>query len=238
MDRLEVERATFLDLLSEPDRLELERRAGRRRFKRGATLMNEGGPGAEVMLLVAGRVKVTVTTAGREIVLGFQGPGELIGELAVIDDEPRSGTTEALEPVEALAIGAADFHALLERPTFATAMLRSLVRRFRDADRGRIEFAASQSLGRVASRLVELAEHHGRPAIRTYEEAARNKTVLSAQTIKKSPTINAKAKMAFAHNGARGKAIKARHPLTMADKCIVSTAREEGKPKFTRRWYV
>lgn len=161
MDRLEVERATFLDLLSEPDRLELERRAGRRRFKRGATLMNEGGPGAEVMLLVAGRVKVTVTTAGREIVLGFQGPGELIGELAVIDDEPRSGTTEALEPVEALAIGAADFHALLERPTFATAMLRSLVRRFRDADRGRIEFAASQSLGRVASRLVELAEHHG-----------------------------------------------------------------------------
>lgn len=163
MDRLEVERATFLDLLSEPDRLELERRAGRRRFKRGATLMNEGGPGAEVMLLVAGRVKVTVTTAGREIVLGFQGPGELIGELAVIDDGPRSGTTEALEPVEALAIGAADFHALLERPTFATAMLRSLVRRFRDADRGRIEFAASQSLGRVASRLVELAEHHGEP---------------------------------------------------------------------------
>ena len=63
MDRLEVERATFLDLLSEPDRLELERRAGRRRFKRGATLMNEGSPGAEVMLLVAGRVKASVTNA-------------------------------------------------------------------------------------------------------------------------------------------------------------------------------
>ena len=164
MDRLEVERETFLELLSEPDRLELERRAGRRRFKRGATLMNEGGPGAEVMLLVTGRVKVTVNSAaGREIVLGFQGPGELIGELAVIDHGPRSGTTEALEPVEALAIGAADFHALLERPSFAAAMLRSLVRRFRDADRGRIEFAASQSLGRVASRLVELAERHGEP---------------------------------------------------------------------------
>jgi CRP/FNR family transcriptional regulator, cyclic AMP receptor protein len=155
--------ATFLDLLTDADRSELEARAGRRRFKRGATLLNEGAPGSEVMLLTSGRVKVSITTAGRDVVLGFMGPGDLLGELAVISERPRSGTTEALEPVEALAVSAADFRALLGRPSFADAMLRSLVQRFGDSDRGRIEFAAMQSLGRVAARLVELAERHGEP---------------------------------------------------------------------------
>ena len=164
MDRTEADRERFLDLLADDDRRELEARGGRRRFKRGSTLMNEGAPGAEVMLLLEGRVKVSITTAeGREIVLGFQGPGDLVGDLAAIDEGPRSGTMEALEPVEALAIAASEFRALLERPAFAQAMIRCLVHRFRDADRRRIEFGASQSLGRVAARLVELAERYGEP---------------------------------------------------------------------------
>ncbi len=156
----------FLDLLEERDRRELEARAGRRRFKAGSTLINEGAPGAEVLVLLSGRVKVTVTTSeGRDIVLGFCGPGELVGELSVIDRRSRSGTTEALEPIEALAISAADFRAMLERsPSFATALLRNLVGRFRDADRQRIEFAAAQTLGRVAARLLELAQRHGEPS--------------------------------------------------------------------------
>ena len=157
--------ASFLDLLEADDRRELEARAGHRRFKVGSTLMHEGAPGAEVVLVLTGRVKVTVTTAdGREIVLQFCGPGELIGDLAVIDEESRSGTAEAMEPVEALAVAASDFRALIDRsPGFASAVLRNLVRRFRDADRRRVEFAAAQTLGRVGARLVELADRHGEP---------------------------------------------------------------------------
>ena len=157
--------ASFLDLLEADDRRELEARAGHRRFKSGSTLMHEGAPGAEVVLVLTGRVKVTVTTAdGREIVLQFCGPGELIGDLAVIDEESRSGTAEAMEPVEALAVAASDFRALIDRsPGFASAVLRNLVRRFRDADRRRVEFAAAQTLGRVGARLVELADRHGEP---------------------------------------------------------------------------
>jgi CRP/FNR family transcriptional regulator, cyclic AMP receptor protein len=157
------QRSSFLGLLEADDRRELEARAGHRRFKVGSTLMHEGGPGAEVLLVLSGRVKVAVTTAGgREIVLQFCGPGELIGDLAVIDRESRSGTAEAMEPVEALAISAPDFNAMIERrPGFAAALLRDLVRRFRDADRRRVEFAAAQTLGRVGARLVELADRHG-----------------------------------------------------------------------------
>jgi len=156
---------SLLDLLEEDDRRELEARAGRRRVKAGSTLTHEGAPGSEVLVLVSGRVKITVTTPeGREIVLQFCGPGDLVGELAVIDRGSRSGTAEALEPVEAIAVSAAEFRAMIEsRPGFALALLRSLVRRFRDADRMRVEFAAAQTLGRVAARLIELVDRHGEP---------------------------------------------------------------------------
>jgi CRP/FNR family transcriptional regulator, cyclic AMP receptor protein len=156
---------SLLDLLEQDDRRELEARAGRRRFKSGSTLTHEGARGSEVFVVLSGRVKVTVTTPeGREIVLQFCGPGELVGEFSVIDRGSRSGTAEALEPVEALAISAADFRALIDkRPGFAVALLRNLVRRFRDSDRMRVEFAAAQTLGRVAARLVELVDRHGEP---------------------------------------------------------------------------
>jgi len=153
----------FLDLLDEEDRRELEARAGRRRFKPGASLTHEGGPGAEVLVLLSGRAKISIDTeGGREVVLGFCGPGRLVGEFSVIDREARSGTIQALEPVEALALAGNEFLALLERrPGISMALLRDLVRRFRDVDRMRIEFASAQALGRVAARLTELLDLHG-----------------------------------------------------------------------------
>jgi CRP/FNR family transcriptional regulator, cyclic AMP receptor protein len=153
----------FLGLLDEDDRRELEARAGRRRFKPGASLTSEGSRGAEVLVLLSGRAKISIDTDdGREVVLGFCGPGRLVGEFSVIDREARSGTIEALEPIEALALAGEDFLALLEqRPGISMALLRDLVRRFRDVDRLRIEFASAQTLGRVAARLTELVDQYG-----------------------------------------------------------------------------
>ena len=153
----------FLDLLDEDDRRELEARAGHRRFKPGASLTSEGSRGAEVLVVLSGRAKISIDTEdGRELVLGFCGPGRLVGEFSVIDREARSGTVEALEPLEALALAADDFLALLaQRPGISMALLRDLVRRFRDVDRMRIEFASAQTLGRVAARLTELVDQHG-----------------------------------------------------------------------------
>jgi CRP/FNR family cyclic AMP-dependent transcriptional regulator len=160
------ESGTILDLLADEDRRELEARAGRRRFKAGATLMHEGSPSSEVLLLLRGRVKVTITTAeGREVVLQFCGPGDLVGDLSVIDLGTRSATAEALEPIEALALSAVEFRGMIDtRPSFASTLLRSLVRRYRDADRKRIEFATAQTLGRVAVRLSELVDRYGEPS--------------------------------------------------------------------------
>ena len=158
----------FLAMLEPEDAAELRARGGTRRFRAGQALMHEGQVGEELMILLAGRAKVTCTTAeGKEIVLAFRQPGDLLGELAVLDDRPRSSSVVALEPAEALVLAASEFRAAVEsRPRIALELLRMLSRRFRDADRKRIEFAASQTLGRVAGRLVELAERYGEPTER------------------------------------------------------------------------
>ena len=80
----------------------------------------------------------------------------------MLDSGTRSVTVEALEPVEALAIPASRFRALLEsHPRIAIEILSAFSRRFVDASRRQIEFAAAQTLGRVAARIIELSERYG-----------------------------------------------------------------------------
>jgi CRP-like cAMP-binding protein len=152
----------FLSLLEPGARETLVDRARERRFAKGERLLHEDAPGDSVLVLRVGRVKATRATEGREMVLGFRGPGDLVGELSVIDGRARSTSVTALEPVEALAIPAGDFRRAMERhPRVALVLLEMMSRRWRDADLKRIEFGASDTVGRVAARLVELAERWG-----------------------------------------------------------------------------
>ena len=155
----------LLALLDESERAALERRARRTRFGAGTPLLRQGEHGDRVVVLLEGRAKISyVTREGRELVLRFCGPGELVGELAVIDGGPRLSSVVALEPVEALVLAAVDFRALLQsEPAIAWKLLGTLSRRFRDADLKRVEFGASDTVGRVAARLVELADRYGEP---------------------------------------------------------------------------
>jgi CRP/FNR family transcriptional regulator, cyclic AMP receptor protein len=156
-------RLSFRALLNDRDRATLDGLGRRAQFPAGAALMHEGLQGEGVLVLLSGVVKATsVTGAGREVVLAFRGPGELIGDLAIIDGRPHSSTVVAVEPVDALLIGAGDFRAFIDRtPQAAVALIRMVVDRFRDTDRKIVEFSSSGALGRVASRLVELSEAYG-----------------------------------------------------------------------------
>jgi CRP/FNR family transcriptional regulator, cyclic AMP receptor protein len=161
-------RLSFRALLNDQDRATLDGLGRRAHFPAGAVLMHEGLHGEGVLVLLSGVVKATsVTGAGREVVLAFRGPGELIGDLAIIDGRPHSSTVVVVEPVEALLIPSADFQAFVDQsPAAAVALIRMVVDRFRDTDRKIVEFSASDALGRVASRLVELSETYGEPSER------------------------------------------------------------------------
>ena len=161
----QAEPETFLALLSDSDREALLALGRPQRYGRGEHLMHQDEPGDPVLLLLEGHVKATfIEPGGKEIVLGFHGPGDVLGELSFVRAEPRSSNVIAIEPVEARAISAADFRAFLERTPSATlALFDAIGRRFRDANRAQVQFASSDTIGRVAARLVELCAHHGHP---------------------------------------------------------------------------
>ncbi len=154
---------TFLASLSDEEAAGLRSRAVTRRFRRGATLMHQGEAPGRVLVIEEGRAKVTaVTEDGRELVLAFSGPGDLLGELSAMGGSPRVATVRALEPLSALAIASGEFEAFLDaNPRVALVILRVVIARLRAADRQHVEFAAYQTVTRVARRLVELAERYG-----------------------------------------------------------------------------
>jgi CRP/FNR family cyclic AMP-dependent transcriptional regulator len=154
---------TFLGLLDSDEREALNGLGVRRSFPRGAPLMFQNEPDGRLMLLLAGRVKVTrVDHDGHETLLSIRDPGDVLGELALIDRQPHIATVTALEPVEALVTVAEAFRLHLETtPRVAVALLEVVTRRFRETTLKRAQFSASDTMGRLAARIVELAERYG-----------------------------------------------------------------------------
>jgi CRP/FNR family cyclic AMP-dependent transcriptional regulator len=156
----------FWTMLTEAEAAEFTRRAHRRTFPRDGVLFHEGETSDSVLVLAEGRVKAYCDTAGgAAVLLAVRGPGALLGELAAVDRQTRSATIEALEPVTALIMPLPAFEDYLAtHGRVALVLARIIAERLRDADRKRIEFGASDATGRVAARLVELAERFGKPA--------------------------------------------------------------------------
>ena len=158
---MKPELGEFLSMLI-PEDVEALRTAGRpRRWERGATIMTEGDTSDWVLVLTEGRVKVSShTSSGTEVVLAVRGPGGLLGDMSAIDGSPRSATVTALEPIAGIVIR--DFTGFLrEHGRIAVLLMQLVTARLRDADRKRIEYGAYDTTGRVATRLIELAERYG-----------------------------------------------------------------------------
>lgn len=153
----------FLDALGEGQADALRSLGRVRRYRAGAVLFHEHDPPDAVLVVQSGRVKLTCATdGGRDALLGIREPGDLIGEMSAIDAVPRLASAVALEPVEVLVLSSQAFVAFLDRtPSVALVLVRLLNRRLREADRARIEFATLDTVGRVCSRLVELADRFG-----------------------------------------------------------------------------
>ena len=143
----------------------LEQACRRRSFKRGETLFYEEDPGNALYILQQGQVKILrVNDDGEERILHVLGPGEYLGELSLVDGAPRSAKAVALEKVEALVLYREEFLALLERhPPVALAVMSGLAGMVRRLSEEVQDLTALDVPGRVAKKLLELAESHGQP---------------------------------------------------------------------------
>ena len=104
-----------------------------RTVPKNTIIMTEGDPGDSLYVILSGRVKVYLSDEhGREIVLNVQGPGEYLGELALMDAGTRSASVMTLEQSQFSIISKEDFQGCLSRnPAIALSLLQAMARRIR-----------------------------------------------------------------------------------------------------------
>ena len=137
----------------------------KRRFKRGEHIVEQGKKCDALYIILAGRARVLVTDSkAREVILATLHPGDYIGEMSLIDQEPHSATVEAELQTDALVLGGAEFaQCLLENHSTVHAVMTGLVGRLRSADRKIESLALMGVYGRVANVLLESGVPHPNP---------------------------------------------------------------------------
>jgi len=138
--------------------------AVRRHYEARETVIEKGDPALHIYVIVSGRLKaITSGNTGRQATFSVMGAGEVFGEVALLDDQPRSATITALEKCELLTIGRAEFLHFLERaPTAAVALLRVLAGRLRRLSEKVEDGASLEVVGRLAKQLLRLANRYGK----------------------------------------------------------------------------
>jgi CRP/FNR family cyclic AMP-dependent transcriptional regulator len=147
----EADLAAFADLTRE------------RGYPKGSVIVFEDDAGDALYLVAAGQVKVVlIAEDGREVILSVLGEGNFFGEMAVIDEEPRSAHVIAMEDSSLLVLRRDDFqHRLRANPEIAISLLREISRRLRRADEKIASLVLLDVNGRVANLLLRMAEDEG-----------------------------------------------------------------------------
>ena len=133
----------------------------RRSAARGTTIMAGGDATDSLYIVLSGRLKVMMSDSdGKEVILTILGPGEIFGEMGLIDDEPRSASVVSIEPCELLSLSKRDFkRCMAENHEMAMHVMRGLVKRLREADRKIGSLALLDVYGRVARLLLDMSEN-------------------------------------------------------------------------------
>jgi CRP/FNR family cyclic AMP-dependent transcriptional regulator len=132
----------------------------KRRVRRGECIVEQGAKTDALYLLLTGRARVTSTDQrGREVIIATLNPGDYIGEMSLIDNQPHSATVRADVQTDLLVLGRTEFaRCLPEADSVAHAVMRGLVLRLRQADRKIESLALMDVYGRVARALLDFAQ--------------------------------------------------------------------------------
>jgi CRP/FNR family cyclic AMP-dependent transcriptional regulator len=134
-----------------------------RSYPRGSVILFENDPGDSLFIVRSGRVKVVlIGEDGREVILGVLGVGQHFGELALIDEQPRSAHVIAMEDANLIVLRREDFRKRVEEnPPVAWSLLIEMSRRLRRADDKIGGLVLLDVPGRIARLLLDLSEESG-----------------------------------------------------------------------------
>jgi CRP/FNR family cyclic AMP-dependent transcriptional regulator len=134
-------------------------------YPAGSFLFRQGEPAAHVLVVTAGEIAiVSPVRGGAEQVHSIVGAGQLIGELALLNDGRRTAGARATSPTTAWAIGREAFWSFLEaNPPAASALLRQVAALLADREALIDDLLSLDVKSRLAKVLLGLAERHGEP---------------------------------------------------------------------------
>jgi len=149
--------------LSDQELEALSESLGRRTFPRGMIIYHEGSPGDTLYIIESGQVRIfLLSESGQETSIQIYGPGDVFGEMSLLDGLPRSAGVVAMERTVALTLHREDFlHHLDASPRMARGILEVLSRRLRYTTDYAEGLASRDVYGRVAAKLLELADRYG-----------------------------------------------------------------------------
>ena len=145
--------------LPESGRHELVGRARIKTFARAETIFLLGDEGDCLMAVLNGQVRISIASPeGREILLALLGPGEVFGEIALLDGKPRTADATAQTECTLAILDRRDVMALLQRePTAWSAVVETLCARLRNTDQQIAEIALLNLPARLANTLLRIA---------------------------------------------------------------------------------
>lgn len=158
-----LRRVPLLQSLSDAELKTIAALSTRRRVRARETVVQQSEPGNELFVLMTGHLKVVSTDPeGRDAGLNVMGPGEVFGEVALLDGGPRSATIVALEPCELLVIRREHWLRFLrESPDTAVQLLGVLAARLRKLTERAEDIAFLRVGERLAKTLAALASSYG-----------------------------------------------------------------------------
>ncbi len=154
-----LDRVDLFDGLSDEQAEVLKGRSRIRSFAPNTIVVNEGDDGSSLFVVQSGSLKVFLTdNVGREVTLSLLDPGDYFGELALLDDSPRSASVIALTRSEVLQIPRLAFLALIEaHPACMQIVMRNLVGRIRTLTESVRSLALVDVFGRISRIFNSLA---------------------------------------------------------------------------------
>jgi CRP/FNR family transcriptional regulator len=134
-----------VDLFSKLQKKELQvlaKSCQERKYSAGTIIFSQGDTGVGLYVLKSGKARITLAgePGKAEEELAIVGPGDVLGEMALLDDLPRSATVTAINEVTALLLPVWEFRSLLRtHPDISLSLLAVLSRRLREAERRKID---------------------------------------------------------------------------------------------------
>jgi CRP/FNR family transcriptional regulator, cyclic AMP receptor protein len=139
--------------------------ASERRYRRGQTIFQRGDDGSALMAVLRGRVRISsVSGEGKEVTLNVISPGEIFGEIALLDGQPRSADASAIEETLLLVVERRHFLPFVRQNVdLVLRLLSVLCGRLRQTSTALEEIALLDLPVRLARVLLKLAVDYGRP---------------------------------------------------------------------------